>query len=130
MAHEFEPLSGTILAAAVEVHRELGPGFLEATYARALRVALERRGVRYRNEHVVVLHFQGSSVGEYRLDLLVEDAIVVELKAVRRLSDLHFAQLRAYLKASGCRVGLLLNFNATVLAARRVVHGPPRDRRG
>ena len=77
-----------------------------------------------------MLHFQGSSVGEYRLDLLVEDAIVVELKAVRRLSDLHFAQLRAYLKASGCRVGLLLNFNATVLAARRVVHGPPRDRRG
>lgn len=130
MPHDFEFLSGTILASAVEVHRELGPGFLEATYAKALRVALERRGVRYRHEHVIPLHFQGSPVGEYRLDLLVEGSIVVELKTVRRFSDLHFAQVRAYLKASGCRVGLLLNFNAPVLGVRRVVYDPPRRQVG
>lgn len=126
MPHDFESLSGTILAAAVEVHRELGPGFLEATYSKALRVALDQRGVRYQDEYAVPLHFQGTSVGEYRLDLLVGGIIVVELKTVRRFSDLHFAQLRAYLKASGCRVGLLLNFNAPVVGVRRVVYDRPR----
>jgi GxxExxY protein len=126
MGHDFEALSGIVLAAAVDVHREFGPGFLEATYAQALQVGLDQRGLRYSTEHVIPLRFRGHPVGEYRLDLLIEGSMVVELKTVRRFSELHFAQVRAYLKASGCRVGLLLNFNASVLAIRRVVYDPPQ----
>ena len=119
----FEDISGSILAAAVEVHRALGPGFHEAAYSRALRIALRNRGIRFKSEFEILLKFAGDEVGAYRLDLVVEDAIVVELKAVRRVEEVHFAQLRAYLRASGLRVGLLLNFNAKVLAVRRVVQG-------
>jgi GxxExxY protein len=123
MGRSFEEVSSQVLGAAVDVHRALGPGFLEKTYAQALRVALERRGVPYHAEREVPLTFGGTDIGSYRLDLVVDETIVVELKAVPRLEPLHFAQLRAYLKASGLKVGLLLNFNARVLAARRVVNG-------
>ena len=112
-----------ILGAAVDVHRALGPGFLERTYSQALRLALEARGIPYHAEREVPLAFLGRGVGSYRLDLVVADQIVVELKAVRRFEELHFAQLRAYLKAAGLQVGLLLNFNASVLAVKRVVRG-------
>jgi GxxExxY protein len=128
MGRSFEVLSSQILAAAVDVHRALGPGFLEKSYARALRVALERRGVPYHSERKVELTFAGVDIGSYSLDLVVDDTIVVELKAVRRLEELHFAQLRAYLRAAGLHVGLLLNFNAPVLVAKRVVRGPEEPR--
>lgn len=123
MGHQFEETTSQILGAAVEVHRALGPGFLEKTYAHALRIALELRGVPYGAECEVPLTFEGRSVGSYRIDPIVADLVVVELKAVRRLEELHFAQLRAYLRATGLRVGLLLNFNAPVLTAKRVVRG-------
>jgi GxxExxY protein len=123
MGHSFERVSSQVLGAAVEVHRALGPGFLEKTYAQALRVALEQRGVPYHAEREVQLTFAGTDIGSYRLDLVVDDTIVVELKSVPRFEPIHFAQLRAYLKASGLKVGLLLNFNARVLSIRRVVNG-------
>lgn len=123
MGRSFELLSSRILGAAVEVHRELGPGFLESSYSRALRIALERRGIPYHAEREIPLTFAGVGIGSYRLDLVVDDTIVVELKAVPRLEELYFAQLRTYLRASGLQVGLLLNFNAKVITARRVVQG-------
>ncbi|MBW8771779.1 MAG: GxxExxY protein [Gemmatimonadetes bacterium] len=123
MGHSFEATSSQVLGAAIEVHRALGPGFLEKTYAAALRVALEFRGVPYAAECEVALTFAGRSVGSYRLDLIADDRVIVELKAVRRFEELHFAQLRAYLRATGLQVGLLLNFNAPVLAVKRVVRG-------
>ncbi len=107
----------------MEVHRALGPGFLEKTYAHMLRVALEIRAVSYDAECEVPLTFAGWSAGAYRIDLVVAGQVVVELKAVRRFEELHFAQLRAYLRATGLNVGLLLNFNAPVLAVKRVVNG-------
>lgn len=122
MSRSFEVLSSQILGAAVEVHRELGPGLLEINYSRALRVALEPRGVPYHAECPIPMSFRGVSVGDFRLDLLVGDSIIVELKSVRRFEDIHFAQLRAYLLASGLHVGLLINFNAKVIAVRRMVH--------
>jgi GxxExxY protein len=123
MARSFEELSFQILGAAVEVHRALGPGFLEKTYALALRVALEARGLPYHAEREVPLVFAGRSVGSYRIDLVVGEQIIVELKTVRRFEEIHFAQLRAYLKATGLQVGLLLNFNASVIGVKRVVRG-------
>ena len=123
MGHSFDLLSSRVIGAAIEVHRALGPGFLEAAYGRALRVAPERRGIPYHAERSIILRYEGTEIGEYRLDLVVDNSVVVELKAVRGFEDVHFAQLRAYLKASGCRVGLLLNFNAPALAIRRVVQG-------
>jgi GxxExxY protein len=121
VGHEFEALSGRILEAAVEVHKTLGPGFLEGIYHKALRVALEHRRIRYESQHDVRVFFEGVEVGLHRLDLLVEGEIILELKAVKAFEEVHFAQLRSYLKAAGLRVGLLLNFNAPTLVIKRVV---------
>lgn len=119
---EFEPLSSRILAAAIEVHRTLGAGYHESVYSNALSVALTARGIPHTREHEVELHFMGVPVGKHRLDLLVDDTIVVELKAVEKLLEVHKAQTRAYLKSTNKGIGLLLNFDAPVLEIKRFVH--------
>ena len=121
MGHEFEPLSGRIIEAAIEVHKALGPGFLETVYEKALGVALSHRGICWANQREIVIIFEGEEVGLHRLDLIVEEQIIVELKAVRTLEDIHYAQLKSYLKATGLHVGLLLNFNSPTLVVKRVV---------
>jgi GxxExxY protein len=122
VGHQFEELSGRILAAAVvAVHKQLGPGFLESIYQRAMEVALAHRGIAFEHQKDIHILFEEVDVGLHRLDLLVEGQIIVELKAVKALEDIHFAQLRSYLNATGLRVGLLLNFNATTLVVKRVV---------
>jgi GxxExxY protein len=123
MGYEFEPLSGRIIEAAIAVHRELGPGFLESVYEQALRVAMAHRQIAYESQKEVQVFFEGEEVGTHRLDLLVGGEIVVEIKAVKALEDIHFAQVRSYLKATRRRVGLLLNFNAPALVVKRVVLG-------
>lgn len=121
MGHEFDELSGRVISAAIAVHRELGPGFLESIYESALKAALRHRGMSYEAQKDVTVVFEGEEVGVHRLDLLVENEIVVELKAVKALEDIHFAQVKSYLKATGLHVGLLLNFNAPTLIVRRIV---------
>ena len=121
MSHEFEELSSRILAAAVDVHKALGPGFLESIYQKAMEVALEHRGISFQRQYEVMVYFEKVPVGLQRLDLVVDSQIVVELKAIKAFEDIHFAQLRSYLKATGLHVGLLLNFNAPALAIKRVV---------
>jgi GxxExxY protein len=121
MGHEFEELSGRILGAAVEVHKALGPGFLEAIYQRAMEVALNHRGIRFQRQKEVRVYFEGEDLGVQRLDLVVEQQVILELKAVKALEEIHFAQLRSYLKATGLHIGLLLNFNAPTLVSKRVV---------
>jgi GxxExxY protein len=123
MQHEFEPLSSKIIEAAIAVYRELGPGFLESIYQQALSVALRHREIRFECQKEITIEFDGVDVGRHVLDLVVNDDIVVELKAVKALDEIHFAQVRFYLKATGHRVGLLLNFNATTLVVKRVVLG-------
>jgi len=123
MGYEFEPLSARIIDAAIAVHRALGPGFLECVYHKALRVALESRGIPYENEKEIHVLFEGVDVGVHFLDLLIAQVIVVELKAVKALEEIHFAQVKSYLKATGLRVGLLLNFNAPTLVVKRIVLG-------
>ena len=121
MGHAFEPLSGRIIEAAIEVHKALGPGFLESIYEKALGVALTHRGIRWTNQGEIVIVFEGEEVGLHRLDLIVDEQIIVELKAVKALEDIHYAQLKSYLRATGLHVGLLLNFNSPTLVVKRVV---------
>lgn len=113
-------LTERIIGAAIAVHRELGPGFLESVYEEALCLELAARGIGFRRQHVVPVLYRGIKVGEHRLDLFVEDRVVVELKAVRAVEDVHFAIGRSYLKALDRRTGLILNFALTTLVAKRV----------
>ena len=110
-------LSGRVLGAAIEVHRVLGPGFLEAVYEEALCHELRLRGVSFVRQAVLEVGYKGQRVGEGRVDLLVEGQLVVELKALETILPVHFAQVRSYLRATGLEVGLLINFNVTVLRA-------------
>jgi GxxExxY protein len=122
-------LTGMIIQAAIEVHRTLGPGFLESIYEESLGVELRHLGLKFARQIPVTLQYRGQRVGEHRLDLVVEGKIVVELKAVSSLEPVHFAIVRSYMKAIDLSVGLLLNFAAMPLTIKRVArersHEPP-----
>lgn len=115
-----EQLTGQIIAAAIEVHRALGPGFLESIYENALALELHARGLAIERQKIVPVVYRGAKVGEHRLDLLVQGTVIVELKAVSNLDPIFFATLRSYLKALQLETGLLLNFAATPLTVKRV----------
>lgn len=115
-------LSGRVLDAAIRVHRALGPGLLERAYRLCLVHELRRQGMHALTEIPVALSYEGLRVESgFRLDVLVEGTLVVEVKAVDVLHPVHAAQLRTYLRLTGNKVGLLLNFDAFPLAIRRVV---------
>ncbi len=122
---ELNAITKDIIGAAMEVHRALGPGLLESAYEACLVYELIRRGrqVEQQKPMPVIYHGVHLDVG-YRLDLLVDGKVIVELKAVEQLLPIHEAQLLSYLKLSGCRVGLLINFNVPVLkqGIRRLVN--------
>jgi GxxExxY protein len=111
------------MGAIFEVHKELGPGFLESVYEKALLLELTSRGMKVDGEKVFDLTYKGKKVGTHRLDLIVEDKIVVELKTVERFAPHHTAQRLSYLKASGHRAGILVNFSRAKVEYRRVVAG-------
>ncbi|MEO0587850.1 MAG: GxxExxY protein [Planctomycetota bacterium] len=119
-----DALAQRVIGACIEVHRHLGPGYLEATYSRALSIELELLGIAHEREAPVRLAYKGRDVGDGRLDFLVGGRLVVELKAVESLSEVHRAQVIAYLKATGHQLGLLVNFNEVRLAdgLRRIIH--------
>ena len=121
MGHDFEPISGRIIEAALCVHKELGPGFLESIYENAMKVAMRKRNFPFASQEEVRIFFEGEEVGLHRLDLIVNREIVVELKAIKALENVHYAQVRSYLKATGLHVGLLMNFNAPTLQIKRIV---------
>jgi GxxExxY protein len=121
MALEHEALTERIIGAAIEVHRRLGPGFLESVYEKALIIELKKRGLALRDQMDVIIAYDGEEVGRHRLDLFVEDTIVVDLKAIKNLEDIHFAVVRSQLKAVGRQHGLLLNFAKTTLEPKRVI---------
>ena len=118
---EHEKLTEKIIGAAIEVHRRLGPGFIESFYENALVIELRKRGLVVKQQIEVPVSYDGTEVGRHRLDLFVEDTIVVELKAVKKFEDIHFAIVKSYLKAVGRNHGLLLNFAAVTLDVKRVI---------
>jgi GxxExxY protein len=113
-----------IIAAAIRVHRSLGPGFLESIYEEALAVEFALSGIQFVRQYTVPLFYRDHQIGEHRLDFLVEGKIVVELKAVSRLEDIHFAIGRSYLKAISLQDGLLFNFATTPLTIKRFCREP------
>ena len=112
--------TSTIIAAAIAVHRELGPGFLESIYEQALAVEFALRGIAFIRQKPIPLFYRDHQIGEHRLDFLVEEKIVVELKAIEKLENVHFAIVRSYLKATGLADGLILNFSTVPLTVKRV----------
>ena len=108
-----------IIAAGIRVHRELGPGFLESVYEEALAVEFALSGLQFVRQKPIALFYKDHQIGEHRLDFLVEDQIVVELKAISALEDIHFAIGRSYLKATQLQDGLLLNFATAPLTIKR-----------
>ena len=112
---EANQYSHDVIGAALEVHRKLGPGFLESVYEEALCVELDLRGIPYSRQVPIAVNYRDHQVGESRLDLLVGDTLIVELKAVERLNPIHSAQALSYLKATEYRLALLINFNTLLL---------------
>ena len=109
-------LTREIIGAAIEVHRHLGPGLLESAYRRCLMQELSLRGISFESELPVSLQYKGMQLESgYRLDLLIQDAVVVETKSVEALAKVHEAQLLTYLRLGGWSIGLLINFNVEVL---------------
>ena len=104
------------------MHTALGPGFLEGIYEEALKVELSEHDLHFEAQKEIHVEYLGVEVGVHRLDLVVENSIILELKAVKELAEIHFAQLRSYLKATGLRTGLLLNFAKPTLEIKRVVN--------
>ena len=122
MALEFEELTGKIIGAAIEVHRQLGPGFIESFYENALVYELRKRGLKVEQQLEMPVIYDGNvEVGKHRLDLLVEGEIVIDLKAISELLDVHFAIVKSQLRAIKRKHRLLLNFAKVKLEAKRVI---------
>ena len=124
----FNETTGEIIAAAIEVHRALGPGLLESTYSECLQCELTMRKLRYVTQQALPLSYKGKTLDtSYRVDLIVEDRVVVEVKAVASLLPVHRSQILTYLRLTGCPAGLLINFHVAKLidGVRRVLN-PPR----
>jgi GxxExxY protein len=112
---ELDDLAHRAIGAAIEVHRHLGPGFLESVYEDALAIEFQIREIPHERQKVIAVEYKSLPVGEGRLDFLVGGVLVVELKSVEGLIAIHKAQVMSYLKATGLPLGLLINFNVPVL---------------
>lgn len=113
---DLSALTDRVIGAAIEVHRHLGPGLLESVYETCLALELEQLGLAVERQKALTVIYKGVEIPQaHRIDLVIEDAVIVELKAVETLTEVHAAQVLSYLKFSHCRVGLLINFNEKLL---------------
>jgi GxxExxY protein len=119
-----DALTYKIIGCAMALHRELGPGLREDTYQRGLETRLSESGLAFESQQLLEVHADGTLVGYYVPDLVVEGAVVVEIKALDALDNAHLAQVISYLAITGCKIGLLVNFGARSLGWRRIF--PPR----
>jgi GxxExxY protein len=110
-----DPLTEKIIGCAIEVHRVLGPGLLEASYEAAMAIEFTAAKLVFQRQLMIPVFYKGQPIGEHRLDFLVEDAVVVELKSVERFDPIFEAQVLTYLRLSGKHCGLLINFNSRLL---------------
>jgi GxxExxY protein len=118
-------ITSTIIGAAIEVHRHLGPGLLESAYQQCLLYEMQRKGLKFNTQVKVPVKYREVALDcGYKLDLIVEEKVIVELKAIEQLTWIHEAQLLTYLRLTGLRVGLVINFNVPVLkqGIRRVMN--------
>ena len=125
---EFDKLSNRVIGCAIEVHRVLGPGLLESTYEQCLAHELSQNGIEFKLQHPLPVEYKGVRLDcGYRIDVFVEDTLVLELKSVEEIKGIHEAQLLTYMKLAGAKTGLLINFNAIRLkdGIRRFVHRSP-----
>jgi GxxExxY protein len=114
--HPTNPSSDRVIGAAIEVHRHLGPGLLESSYDVCLCRELELRGIPHTSQVALPLEYKGVQIGKgYIIDLLIEDALIVEIKSVEKLLPMHGAQLMTYMQLKGASAGLLINFNVQTL---------------
>lgn len=121
-------LTEQIIGAAIEVHKELGPGLLESTYERCLVHELLLRDIKAERQKKQPINYKGLEIDEgYRIDILIENKVILELKVVDHLNNVHTAQLLTYLKLSGCKLGYLINFNTELLrdGIKRIVNNYP-----
>ena len=123
---EIDALASAVIGAAIEVHRTLGPGLLESVYEHALAVELELKDIPFERQSLININYKGHLIGEGRLDMLIADKLIVELKAVEALAPIHTAQVMSYLKIMNLPLGLLINFNVPILkqGLKRVVRSP------
>jgi GxxExxY protein len=112
---ETEEVIDRVIGCAVTVHRHLGPGFLESIYATAMALELAAAGLPFERERAVAVNYRGTLIGGQRVDLIVANSVIVEIKAVARLDPVFQAKLISYLKTTGLRAGLLINFNMPLL---------------
>ena len=125
---ELNQLSSQIIKAAINVHKELGPGLLESVYQSCMSIELREMGIMVESEVPIPVNYRGNEITDqgFRIDLLVEDTVIVELKSVERLKDIHKKQLLTYLKLTNRPLGLLINFNEVMLrdGITRVINTP------
>ena len=114
-SHKQDPLTYSIIGAAIEVHRVLGPGLLEALYEDAFCIELAERKLKHERQRQVDVLYKGREIGNMYADIVVENKVIVELKSAKRLNDIHVAQLLTYLKLMDLIKGLLINFNVRTL---------------
>ena len=113
---KFDDLSNRVIGCAIEVHRELGPGLLESTYEQCLAYELKQNRIKFKLQHSQPVQYKEIRIDcGYRIDLLVENTLIVELKSVEEILGIHEAQILTYMKLSGARIGLLINFNVPML---------------
>ncbi|MDE0537252.1 MAG: GxxExxY protein [Rhodospirillales bacterium] len=125
MVEENDPLTQTVIGLAIEVHKQLGPGLLESAYEACLCYELSEKGISFDRQVDLPVSYKSIKIGAgYRLDIVVENKLIIELKTVERILPVHESQLLTYLKLSGIRTGLILNFNSAVLkdGIRRLVN--------
>lgn len=119
---EKDPLTKRIIGCAFRVHGELGCGFIEKVYHNALKVALKQEGLKYKTEKIYRVSFEGQDVGSFRLDLIIEEKVILEVKALAgNIPAVFEAQVISYLKVSGCKIGLLINFGNKSCQVRRLM---------
>jgi GxxExxY protein len=121
LSAEIETIVTQIIGAAIVVHQRLGPGLKEAQYEDALKIELATAGLKFESQRRVIITYRGQSLRPQRIDLIVEEQIVVEVKSVARLHPVHRSQVISYLRTTGLRIGLLFNFNEPIVRIKRVV---------
>jgi len=119
--YPYSDITEKIIKCAIEVHKILGPGFIESIYENALVYEMRQERLKVEEQKLVPVLYRGIKVGEHRLNLLVENVVIVENKVVKEFNEVHQAQILSYLKATGKRIGLLINFAKTKIEVKRII---------